>query len=333
MPICPPDGLLLRVKVCAVCATDVKMYHHGHHLLKLPRVLGHEVAGVIETVGTAVRERFVPGERVAVCAVINCGQCRCCLQNHPSMCEELVAFGYHYDGGFQEFMTIPGKAVRCGGVNRLPDHVSFEEAAMAELLACSLNGQTLSGFSLGMSVLIIGAGTVGLIQARLAYLRGCNPIYLADIVPEKLEQARRLCRGMLTGTLDNRNTSLFVAEAQRITINAGFDQVMVCCGAPAAQQAALQLVGKCGCVNFFGGLPHGRSEVTLDTNLIHYKQARIVGTHGASVMDNRLALDLVAQQRIVIRDLITHRIQLEGLANVLQNHGGDPQCLKTVLEL
>lgn len=331
IPECPTDGLLLKVKACGVCATDVKIYNYGHHKIRLPRVLGHELAGVIEQVGTAADGGFVLGQRVAVCAVINCGVCEYCLRGLPSMCESLEAFGYHFDGGYQEYMAVPAKSIRCGGVQVLPDAVSFEEAAVAELLACSINGQRLSDFRFGESVLIIGAGPVGLMQARLAKARGCGPIYMADVLPEKLELGMELCRDELAGTLNCRDRGEFIQAAMEVVDGRGFDQVMICCGAAAAQQVSLDLVAKCGCINFFGGLPKGKSDVTLDTNLIHYKQCRVVGTHGSSALDNREAVQLVASGNVVIKDLITSRIELADVEPALQLNPPDPRHLKGVV--
>jgi L-iditol 2-dehydrogenase len=331
VPACPPDGLLLNVKACGVCATDVKIYNYGHHKIRLPRVLGHELAGVIEEVGPAADGGFEPGQRVAVCAVINCGVCEYCLRGLPSMCESLEAFGYHFDGGYQEYMAVPAKSIRCGGVQVLPETVSFEEAAVAELLACSINGQRLSDFRFGESVLIIGAGPVGLMQSRLAKARGCGPIYMADVLPEKLELSMELCRGELAGTLNSRDRDGFVQAAMEATNGRGFDQIMICCGAAPAQQVSLDLVAKCGCINFFGGLPKGKSDVTLDTNQIHYKQCRVVGTHGSSALDNREAVQLVARGEVVIRDLITSRIGLSDVESALQLNQPDPKHLKGVV--
>jgi len=325
VPVCPPDGLRLRVKACGVCATDVKIYHYGHRLLQLPRVLGHELAGVIDAVGPQWAAQYQPGQRVAVCAVIACGQCRYCLRNVPSMCERLEAFGYHYDGGYQEYLIVPAKSLRCGGVQLLPDNVSFAEAAVAELLACSLNGQALSDFRFGQSVLIIGAGPVGVLQARLARARGCGPVFITDIVADKLARVAAL-DGLATLDADD-----LPRAGREATGGYGFDQIMICCGAAPAQQAALELVARCGCVNFFGGLPQGHSDVTLDTNHIHYKQCRVVGTHGSSALDNRDAVALIARGQIRVADLITDRIELAGLTAALESAGQDPRQLKTVV--
>ncbi len=330
-PACPDDGIIVQVKACAVCATDVKIYNYGHHLLQLPRVLGHEVAGIVDQVGPNVQDRFSAGQRVAVCAVVNCGQCIYCQRAIPSMCVNHKAFGYHFDGGYQQYMVVPNEAIRCLGVNVLSPDISFAQASIAELLACCINGQRLSDFRLGQSVLIIGSGPVGILHAQLSRLQGTSDIYLADINPDKLKQAQSICGRALTGTLMNDGSNLFVKKVKQISGGQGFDHVMVCCSAPAAQQVSLECVAKCGCINLFGGLPKGKSQVTLDTNHIHYKQCRLIGTHGSSSEDNRIALDMISRGMIDVKPLISQTIDIGQLEDALVINENSNR-LKTVVE-
>ena len=331
-PKCPDDGLLIQVKTCAVCATDVKIYNYGHILLKLPRVLGHETAGIICDIGKKMQGRFKAGQRVAVCAVVNCCECIYCRRAFPSMCTDLKAFGYHFDGGYQEYMIVPNEAIRCGGMNILSDDISFQEASLAELLACCINGQRLSGFHLGQSVLIIGSGPVGILHAQLARNQGAADIYIADIIPDKLQQAQDICGNILSGTIDSGDSKKFIDEVNRITCGIGFDQIMICCSAPAAQQVALDCVAKCGCINFFGGLPKDKSHVLLDTNHVHYKQCRIVGTHGSSAEDNRIALNMITNKMLDANSLISRSINLEQLQETLTISEKPDNTLKTIVE-
>lgn len=317
VPECPPGGLRLRVKACGVCATDVKIYNYGHRLLQLPRVLGHELAGEIDAVGPMLEGRFSLGQRVAVCAAITCGECRSCLNGYPNMCENLQAYGYHHDGGFQEYMAIPPRSVHCGGVHPMPESISFEEAAIAELLACSINGQRLSDFRFGQTALVLGAGPVGILHALLAHARGCRQVTVADIVPAKLDQAKQIGGDAIDAVLDSSDTKALIAQCRALTHGQGFDQVMICCSAAGAQQAAMDIVAIQGCVNLFGGLPRGKSEVVIDTNQIHYKQCRVVGTHGSLGVDNREAVRLIADRTIDVRPLITDRIGLTELEPAL----------------
>ena len=329
---CPEDGLLVQIKACAVCATDVKIYNYGHRLIQLPRVLGHEIAGEIADVGREMQSRFNIGQRVAVCAVVNCCECIYCRRAFPSMCVDLKAFGYHFDGGYQEYMMVPNRAIRCGGINVLSENISFEQASIAELLACCINGQRLSGFGLGQSVLIIGSGSVGILHVQLARNQGASNIYIADIMDSKLKEAQNICGEILSGTLDNRDSRIFIKEVRKVTNDIGFDQVMICCSAPVAQQVALDCVAKCGCVNFFGGLPKGKSEVLLDTNHIHYKQCRVVGTHGSSAEDNHIALDMITNNMIDVNPLITETIGLEQLEEALFINEKNSNRLKTIVK-
>jgi len=331
VPECPQDGLLIEVKACAVCATDVKIYNYGHRLLELPRVLGHEIAGVINQVGEQLKDRFTPGQRVAVCAVVNCGECLYCRRAQPSMCLDLKAFGYHYDGGYQEYMIVPNRAICCGVINFIADHMSFEQAALAELLACCINGQRLSEVQLGQNMLIMGAGPVGILQGQLAKNNGIGEIYFADIADAKLKQVQDICGQFIAGTINSGNSETFVKQVTQITQGKGFDQVMVCCSAGAAQQVALECVAKCGCINLFGGLPEGKSQVLLDTNQIHYKQCRVIGTHGSSVEDNFIALDMIARGRIDVAPLISNLINLDQLENALVLSDQNSDHLKTVV--
>jgi len=324
-PSCPKDGFILKVGACAVCATDVKMYRFGHHMLKLPRVLGHEVAGTIDEAGARCTQ-FKVGDRIAVAAVICCGTCSWCLKGVSSMCEDHEAFGYHYDGGFAQYMMVPAKSIRSGGVNPLADHVTFEEAAIAEPLACVLNGQKISPVSLGDAVVVIGAGPLGIMHAELAARRGAARVFMIDIDGARLEQAEPAG----ADSYINSSKEDAVEKVMELTDGRGADVVMVACGAAAAQKQALDMVARCGWVNLFGGLPKGKSLVELDTNIIHYKQCRVVGTHGSSMLDNREAIETVAAGVIDVKKLITHRVGLDALPDELDN-AGSPGRIKVVV--
>ncbi|MCM8829365.1 MAG: alcohol dehydrogenase catalytic domain-containing protein, partial [Candidatus Omnitrophica bacterium] len=152
--------LLLKVKSCAICGTDIKVFHHGHKHIVFPRVTGHEVSGIIEKAGEDI-EQYREGDRVAVAPAIPCGYCYYCRKGWQSMCDNLKAIGYHFDGGFAQYMIVPEVAVRNGCVNKIPENVDFDQASLAEPLACVINGQQLSRVEVGNTVLILGAGPIG----------------------------------------------------------------------------------------------------------------------------------------------------------------------------
>ncbi|HOC02339.1 MAG TPA: alcohol dehydrogenase catalytic domain-containing protein, partial [bacterium] len=161
------NEILLRVKACAICGTDIKVFHHGHKHIVFPRVTGHELSGVIEKIGEDIK-KYKVGDRVTVAPAIPCGECYYCRRGWQSMCDNLKTIGYQFDGGFAEYMVIPEVAIRNGCVNIIPDGLSFDEAALAEPLACVINGQQLSRVEMGDTVLIVGAGPIGCLHAELA---------------------------------------------------------------------------------------------------------------------------------------------------------------------
>jgi len=324
-PECPPDGFILKVGACAVCATDVKMYRFGHHKLKLPRVLGHEVAGTVCEAGPQCAG-FKAGDRVAVAAIVCCGTCYWCLKGVSSMCDVHEAFGYDYDGGFAEYMMVPAKSIRSGGVNPLPDHVTFEEGAIAEPLACVLNGQKLSPIAAGDMVAVIGAGPLGIMHAELARRKGAARVIMIDIDDARIEQAESAGADCYV----NSTREDPVEKVMKITGTRGADVVMVACGAATAQKQALEMVARCGYVNLFGGLPRGKSVVELDTNIIHYKQCHVVGTHGSSMLDYHEAVGAVAAGVVDLKKLVTHRVGLDDVPDELEN-AGTPGRLKVVV--
>ncbi|HOQ82205.1 MAG TPA: alcohol dehydrogenase catalytic domain-containing protein, partial [bacterium] len=173
------NEILLRVKACAICGTDIKVFHHGHKHIVFPRVTGHELSGVIEKIGEDIK-KYKVGDRVTVAPAIPCGECYYCRRGWQSMCDNLKTIGYQFDGGFAEYMVIPEVAIRNGCVNIIPDGLSFDEAALAEPLACVINGQQLSRVEMGDTVLIVGAGPIGCLHAELAKNIGASKVILAD---------------------------------------------------------------------------------------------------------------------------------------------------------
>src|SRR5688572_24205795 len=164
------DELVVRVASCAVCGSDVRTFRHGARNINRPVVLGHEISGTVAEIGAHVTG-YIVGERVAVAPAIPCGECRICQRGAETMCERLQSIGYEVDGGLAEFLTVPAAAVKAGCVNSIPDHVSFDEAAVAEPLACVINAQELTGVCNGDTVVVMGAGPVGCLHVSLAKVR------------------------------------------------------------------------------------------------------------------------------------------------------------------
>jgi len=322
-----PLELVIKVKACAVCGTDVKVYHSGHRHIRFPRVTGHEVSGEIVEVGKEITA-YRKGQRVAVAPAVPCGECYYCRRGIQGMCDNLTAIGYHYDGGFAEYMLVPEPAVRNGCVNELPPNLSFEEAAIAEPLACVINGQELSRVKLGDTVVVIGAGPIGYFHLDLAKSRGVAKTILAEVSRERLDAAKAQNKADVYINPASEDLTKRVMDE---TEGRGAEVVIVACSSGKAQEQALQLVAKRGNINFFGGLPKDKPYINFDSNLVHYREFYVVGTHGSSPRHNQLALKLIAQGKIEAKKYITKELPLdrvlEGILTVEKAQG-----LKTVIK-
>jgi L-iditol 2-dehydrogenase len=306
------NEIVIKVKSCSICGTDIKVYHHGHKLIVFPRITGHEVSGTVSAVGKNIKD-IKEGARVAVAPAIPCGRCYYCRKGYQTMCDNLKAIGYHYDGGFAEYMLVPEDAVRNGCVNKIPDNVSFEEASIAEPLACVINGQSLSRIETGDTVLVLGAGPIGCLHSELAKNTGAGKVILADISPERVKSAE--FTGSTLVDMSKMDIKKVVAE---LTDGRMADRVIVAVGAPQPQEMALELVAKRGSVNYFGGLPKEKPFIKFNSNLLHYGEFFVTGTHGSTPIHNRIALNMISSGRISAGKYITHKYPLEDIKTAFE---------------
>jgi L-iditol 2-dehydrogenase len=303
-PVAGPGEVRIRVRNCSTCGTDVKIFNHGHHHLVPPRVIGHEIAG--EVVDSRV-DGWSAGDRVQVIAAVPCGECGDCTRGRPTVCPNQTSVGYHYDGGFAEYLVVPSAVLRVDGLNRIPAGVSFAEASIAEPLACVLNGQELAGVGPGDDVVVIGAGPIGCLHVRLARARGARRVFLADLNRARLDLAANLVSPDATicgSEVDTVDTVL------KLTDGRGVDVVITAAASGAAQQDAVLMAARSGRISLFGGLPKDAPTITLDSNLVHYRELTLLGANGSSPAHNRRALDLIAAGEVPVHDLITHRLPL-----------------------
>jgi L-iditol 2-dehydrogenase len=302
-----PGEILLKVRNCATCGTDVKIYYHGHQNLVPPRVIGHEVAGEVVALGTGT-SGFSLGDRVQLIAAVPCGDCRECRRGHMTVCERLTAIGYHYDGGFAEYLVVPALVLRVGGLNRIPDHVGYEEAAMTEPLACVLNGQELAGVGPGDDVVVVGAGPIGCLHVRLARAKGAERVFVVEQSAERLALAAERVHPDGVVLAPGQDP---VASVRELTDGRGADVVLVAAASGTAQEQALQMAAPRGRVSLFAGLPKDAPTITLDSNRVHYRELSVVGAAGSTPAQNAAALRLIADGKVPVIDLITHRMSLE----------------------
>ena len=320
------DEVLLKIRASAICGTDVRMLKNGHKAASEsnPLTIGHEIAGEIAEVGANITA-YKPGDRVAVAPNLGCGVCDLCVSGNTHMCRSSEALGVTIPGAFAEYMVIPAEAVRQGNICVIGDNTSFEEAALAEPFSCVYNAFELYGVNPGDSVVIIGAGPIGLMHAKLAKMAGAGKVIINDLNIDRLAQCREIDSSFIT--LDGTN---FEENVKKETGGKGADVVITAAPVAQIQQAALRIAGIFGRISFFGGLPAGKSEVALDTNEIHYKQLTITGMTRQSLRQFRTCLSLIEQDLVSVSDLITTKSPLEELEAAI-NRSAKGEGLKNMI--
>jgi L-iditol 2-dehydrogenase len=302
-----PGEVNIRVPASTMCGTHVKISRSGHPNMSAPQVMGHEIAGEIVDVGAGV-DGWAAGDRVQVIAAIPDGTCPDCLAGHQAICPNQLSMGYQFPGGFAEYLIVPPEVLAVDGLTRIPEGVGYAEASLAEPLACVLNGQELARVGEGDTVVVIGSGPIGCLHVRLARARGAGRVILIDLNPDRLAAAAALVSPDLTVATDTQDPVAAVLDA---TDGRGADVVITAAASGSAQEQGLQMLARRGRLSLFGGLPKDAPTITVDANLVHYRELTLVGVNGSTPAHNKRALELIASQDVPVTDLITHRLPLD----------------------
>jgi L-iditol 2-dehydrogenase len=318
---------VVRVGACGICGTDLRIASGGHRAYPegTVRVPGHEIAGTVEAVGDGVE--LPSGATVFVAPNVGCGRCRQCRAGNVNRCRRPQALGITLDGAFADEVLIPADAVAQGNVVAA-DGLDPAAVAIVEPLACALRGQRPLAIAGGDTVLIFGAGPVGLMHLALARLREPGALIVVEPSAPRREEARR--RGA-DRVVDPGADDLAALVEEASAEGRGADVVITAVPSGDAQRQALELAGPGGRVNFFGGLPRERSQVLLDTNLVHYKELLVTGTTASTNEDCREALELVTTGAVDTGTLVSERFGLDDTEAALEA-AGSGRVLKVVLE-
>lgn len=301
VPTVPDGGLLVRISATTICGSDLKTWRGQHvklagaHLksIPMPRVMGHEIAGVVIRVAPDVAG-YAPGDTVSVACVVPCGGCRPCRRGWFAMCDEVKIFGWDWDGGFAEYMAVPRHAVDIGCVNHVNRSIDPIGAAVAEPLSCAVNAQQAGRVGPGDTVVVIGAGAIGCLNAELARLRGADQVIIVQRSRGRLEKARIAGAQHYISSEDEDP----VKRVMELTDGRGADAVLVCASSADAQKQAIEMTSKRARVCFFAGLGRETPLQAVDTNLIHYRELSVYGAHGSSPADHALAARMIGDGRI-----------------------------------
>jgi len=290
------DSMLVKVESCAVCGSDLRIFNHGNARVKSGRTVGHEISGIVVNVGNNV-SKFKQGDRLSIGADIPCKK--------PD-----YALGHELDGGFAEYIKLNKLTIEKGPVQKIKKTTSYDSAALAEPLACSINGYERSQKNSDVqNIIIFGAGPIGHMLALLGSLKKPKNIIVIDPIESKLKKMRKIV-DVVTVISSKNNLKKHIFN---ITKGIGADLIFTACPSVEAQQTAIDLLAKRGVLNFFGGVPQNSKPILLSSNDIHYKEAMITGSHGSSPLQHKLALKLIESKKIKVDDLITHSFSLNNI--------------------
>jgi len=288
--------LLVQVRACGICGTDRHIYH-GESPARPPVILGHEFAGEVVAVGPGVSPDWI-GHRVAVDPNIYCGRCEYCRDGRSQLCTGLRAIGVTQDGGFAQFCVVPEAQAL-----PVPEGLSFEEAAMAEPVACCLHGIDLADVRAGQRVAVLGGGAIGLILAQLARARGAVDVVVSEPAAPRRELAAALgIDSVAPAELGDR-------------LPDGADVVIEAAGIPVTATQALEIARRGATILFFGVTPMGQ-KIEVEPFQIFRKELTIKGSH-INPFTMRRSLALLGSGQVRVAPLITHRIGLTELASTL----------------
>lgn len=303
-----PHEVMIRNKACGVCGTDVHIYHgeEGSAKVTPPVVLGHEYAGIVTATGEAVVNVKV-GDKVAVDPNMYCGKCLPCRMGKKQNCESLFALGVNVNGGFAQYSVCPD--TQCFWVK---DSVSFEEAAMAEPLACAVHGIDRAGIKPGQSVLIIGGGTIGLLMVQLARLSGASTV----MVSEPIAMRRKIALEIGADAVIDPLAVDLKEEMRKISGRDGADVVIECIGKTPTSEQALDVAGFGATVLLFG-VPHIDAKAALPMFKVYQKELTVTGSM-INPDTHQRAVNLINGGRLELKKLITHVYDIDQLEEAIQ---------------
>lgn len=306
------DEMLVKVRAALTCGTDLKTYRRGHPTIiqHIPSTFGHEFAGDVVEVGKNVRG-FQVGDRVVGANSAPCFHCFYCKKGLYSLCENLE----YLNGAYSEYVVIPKQILRYNYLH-IPDGLDYREAALVEPLSCALHGIDNVDFKVGDTVVVVGAGPIGLMFVKLATLKGARVIS-ADFSDYRLEQARKFGAVETVNAKDPHH----VETVRKLTEEGmGADAAIEATGFPEAWQNAVNMVRKHGQVLTFGGTKKGAT-VTIDCQKFHYEEINVKAIYHHTPYHIRRALTMLANRQIDGSMFITGEYPLSKTIDALESIG------------
>ncbi|RMG39587.1 MAG: galactitol-1-phosphate 5-dehydrogenase [Planctomycetota bacterium] len=318
-----PNDVLVQVRACGICGSDIHGFDGSSGRRIPPLVMGHEAAGVVAEVGSAV-ERFRPGMRVTFDSTVSCGQCHFCRRGRVNLCDNRRVLGvscgeYRRHGAFAEFVVVPENIVY-----ELPDSLSFDQAALIEAVSVAVHAANRTPLELGDTVVVVGSGMIGLLVIQAVRLKGAGRVIAVDLADHKLQTARRLGADV---TLNPQTTDV-VQAVRELTEGRGADASIEVVGATPPLQTAIDAVRKGGAVTLVGNLA---PKVELPLQAVVTRELTLLGSC-ASNGEYPACIRLMERGAIDVRPLISATAPLEeGPGWFDRLYAGEEGLMKVIL--
>lgn len=319
LPTLADDGLIVRMRACGVCGSDLRQYYAGpSKRYRLPIILGHEVSAEVIEIGPSI-EGYNEGDLVTLAPIVPCMRCRACSIGMDNLCENGGVLGTTIPGGFAEMIHIPSQYVRAGGIVKVPEGVDFRAAALNELVGCCVHGLRQMDMEAGDQVLIVGDGPIGLTFLQLVKQQGAGYVVTTGRRPTRRQLASEL------GTDEALNAD---EVDLRKEFSRRFDRVIIATSNVSAAQEALDLVRPGGDLLLFSGYKAG-TELSFDINALHYQELHIHGSIDCTIVDFRKASALMPQ--LQLDRLITHTFPLDEIQSAFEAGRHEQDAVKVMI--
>ena len=302
-----PRDVRIAIEYCGVCGTDLHIFHGDGGAAPVPvgTIIGHEFSGVVEAVGAEVKS-FKVGDRVSADPNDWCGECYFCRNGKAHFCTAMKGYGTTYPGGFAEYVTVPEKQVYS-----LPDCLDFKAGSQSETTSCCINGIDLCNIKAGQTVLVIGAGPIGLMMTQLAKYAGAGKVLVSELVEEK----RRLAKKLGADVVIDPKAEDLQAVIHRACEN--LDCVIEAAGTPFTQAQAIKVAGKTCTVMLFG-LVAPETEIKVKTFEIFNRELNLTSSFINPYTFSR-AIAMLAARKVALDEVITDIVPLENIVEVFTN--------------
>lgn len=305
-PAITANEILLKMERAAICGTDIRILEGKKTKdVRYPSVIGHEMCGTIAEIGKDVKG-YAVGDKIAIANVIPCGSCSSCLNGRENACINRTAIGYQFDGGFAEYVSIPETCIAAGNVVKLPESVSFTAGALIEPLACCIRGLKNAGTGFNDTVLVIGAGPIGLMHIQLSKISGASKVIVSEPNAFRRQKAALLGADVIVDPTAQSLKEVVMKETDGL----GVDIIMLAIGVPAIVDSTIKLCKKGGTVCLFAGFS-GTGECMIEANTIHYSEINICGSTAYKRNDYLAAAEMVKTGKIDLDEIATHTYTLD----------------------